>query len=179
MINLDNALLVLIDFQEKLVKIAKEDTDFILNAKRLLKTCDILNIPILITEQYPQGLGSTIDEIKNLSINAKILEKTTFSAYSTDDIKNYIDASGKIDIILCGIETHICALQTALELSENNYNVYFVQDACVSRSVKNFNNAIQRLSATKVVVTDTEMTIFELLKSSKHEHFKEIQKLIK
>ena len=179
MIQQDNSLILIIDFQEKLLKATVKDTAVIENGKKLLKTANLLNIPAIITEQYPQGLGATIEEIKSSNPQAHYFEKTSFSAFSTACIKEAIEATCKKQIILCGVEAHICVLQTALELKENGFDVYVIKDACASRKIENFDNAFSRLIQAGITVSDTETTLFEFLKSSKHPNFKEIQALIK
>ena len=179
MLKQENSLLLIIDLQEKLVKIAKDDIQIILNAEKLLKASEILNIPTIITEQYPKGLGETIPAIKDANKSANYYEKTTFSAIATEEILTAIKNENKKQIILLGIEAHICVLQTALELLENGYEVFVIKDACASRKTENLENAFDRLNSAGAVITDTEITLFELLKSSKHPNFKEIQALIK
>ena len=179
MLNQNECLLLVIDLQEKLVKMVGENTPVATNCEKLLKAAKTLNIPSVITEQYPKGLGETISSIKEANENAKYFEKTSFSAISTEEIKRAVMDFNKKQIILCGIEAHICVLQTALELKENGFEVYVVKDACASRKEENYTNACSRLIQAGAIVTDTEITLFELLRSSKHPNFKEIQGLIK
>ena len=179
MLKQSEALLLVIDLQEKLVKMVGEDNQVATNCEKLLKATEILNIPAIITEQYPKGLGETISPIKKANNTTKYFEKTSFSAISTEEIKKELCVLEKKQVILCGIEAHICVLQTALELIENGFEVYVIKDACASRKLENFNTAFSRLTQTGAIVSDTEITLFELLKSSKHPNFKEIQSLIK
>lgn len=174
-INNNNALVLIIDVQEKLVNMLN-DENIKADAIKIAKAAGILNIPTVITEQYPKGLGSTITEIKDVLPNAKYFEKTHFSALKENGFKELLT---KKQIILFGIETHICVLQTAFDLLNNGYEVFIVKNACGSRLEENKELALQRLRHAKAQVVTTEMVLFELLEGSKHPNFKEVQALIK
>ncbi len=176
-ITAQNSAFLFIDVQEKLVGMLRKDKA----AKKseiLAKTAKILNIKTILTEQYPQGLGATIPTVKyNLPDSAKFFEKTSFNALLTDGVK---EAIGDIkNVFIFGIETHICVYQTALALLENGYNVFVVKDACASRETDEFKAGINLMEKEGAKILTTEMVIFELLKSSKHPNFKEVQFLIK
>ncbi len=177
MINEQNSLFLFIDVQEKLVGMLTKDKA----AKKsaiLAQTANLLNIDCILTEQYPKGLGSTIDAVKyQLPQNAKFFEKTTFNALEDPQIASAIE--GKQNIFLFGIETHICVLQTAVALLEKGYNVYIVKDACASRETDEFKAGINFMEKSGAKIVTTEITLFELLKSSKHPMFKQVQALIK
>ncbi len=175
-INSDDCLFLIIDIQDKLVNML-EDKEVAANAVKLAKTAQILKIKTIITEQYPKGLGSTIEEIKNALPNAQYVEKTSFSILNEDGFINLIQ--GKKQIIIFGIETHICVLQSAFDLLNKGYEVFIVQDASGSRSEENKQLALKRLVQAGAQTVCTEMILFELLKSSKHQNFKEVQQLIK
>ena len=169
----ENVQFLIIDVQEKLVKMLGE-SEVSKNCIKLAKAINILKLPVIITEQYPKGLGSTINEIKENLPNANYIGKTAFSAF--EEIKHLIK---KKQIVIFGIETHICVLQTALELLKNGYEVFVVQCACGSRSEENKEAALRRLIHAGIEIVTLEMVIFELLKTSKHPNFKEIQAIIK
>ena len=140
----------------------------------------ILSIPTIITEQYPKGLGKTVIELINSVENGTpIVEKTSFSALKEENFKSLFNTTAKKQILLCGIETHICVLQTALELLREGYEVFIIEDCCSSRFEKEHQTAIQLMKQYDIKILSTEIVLFELLKSSKHEKFKEIQALIK
>ena len=179
MLEISNSLLLIIDLQEKLVKMLSDENCAPMNCEKILMASNILNIPTIITEQYPKGLGETIFSIKEANEDARYLEKTDFSAYKTIEIKEYLDKNERKQIILAGIELHICVLQTALDLKSFGYDVYIVKDACASRNENNFNTAIEYLKMNGIQIIDTEIALFELLRTSKHPNFKEIQALIK
>lgn len=169
------ALLLIIDVQEKLVNMLEEN-EVKDSAIKIAKACGILEIPTVITEQYPKGLGSTIEEIKNALPNAEYVEKTTFSALKEEDVNKFLSQK---QVIILGIETHICVLQTAMDLLNEGYEVFVVQNACGSRSKENKQAALRRLVHAGAQIVTTEMVLFELLEGSKHPNFKEVQALIK
>ena len=174
MLNTDDTLILCIDIQEKLVNMLKNAEEIKQNTLKLLKAASILNINTIITEQYPKGLGQTLSEIKSIK-NFKIIEKTTFSALR--DL-NFPKIEAK-NVIIFGIETHICVYQTALDLIQQGKNVHIISDCCMSRSVFNHNTALSALSRQGAKIESLEMVLFQFLKSSKHPNFKEIQSLIK
>ena len=174
-INNQESLLLVIDVQEKLVNMLEGD-EVKNNAVKIAKACGILEIPTVITEQYPKGLGSTIEEIKEALPNAEYIEKTTFSALKEDEVKKFLSQK---QVIIFGIETHICVLQTAMDLLSEGYEVFVVQNACGSRDEANKQAALRRLIHAGAQIVTTEMVLFELLEGSKHPNFKEVQALIK
>ena len=176
-ITAQNCAFLFIDVQEKLTAMLRKDKAA-KKAEILAKTAKILNIKTVLTEQYPQGLGATIPQVKYcLPDSAKFFEKTSFNALNTEGVK---EALGDVkNIFIFGIETHICVFQTALALLENGYNVFVVKDACASRETEEFKAGINLMEQEGAKIMTTEMVIFELLKSSKHPNFKEVQLLIK
>ena len=179
MLDTENSIVVIIDIQEKLDKAVGENSP-LQSAIKLAKASNILNIPVIVTEQYPQGLGSTIKELKNeLSNTTTFIEKNTFSAFRTPAFAEELKKSNKKQVIICGIEAHICVYQTICDLIDNGYEVFFVKDASASRKEYEFNTVLELIKQTNGKVTCTEIVLFEWLKSSKHPNFKEIQALIK
>lgn len=176
-ITTENSAFLFIDIQEKLTAMLRKDKAA-KKAEILAKTAKILNIKTILTEQYPQGLGATIPQVKYcLPDSAKFFEKTSFNALDTEGVK---EAIGDIkNVFIFGIETHICVFQTALALLENGYNVFVVKDACASRETDEFKAGINLMEKEGAKIMTTEIVIFELLKSSKHPNFKEVQLLIK
>ena len=177
MFNTNDTTIICIDIQEKLVSaVKKEKTKQ--NAVKIMKAAEILNVDTIITEQYPKGLGETIKEIKSIKA-FKTIEKTTFSAYQTLEFKEHFDKLNNKNVIVFGIETHICVLQTALDLIKKNYNVYLLSDCSASRDDYNHFSALNLLQDKGANILTLEIALFEFLKSSKHPNFKEIQSLIK
>lgn len=178
-LNSKDTLLLIIDVQEKLVKMLEKDI-IVAKTSIIAATANILEIPTVVTEQYPQGLGSTVKIIKSkLSYDAAYFEKTSFSALEKTEISETLKNSGKKQIIICGIESHVCVLQSAIDLINEGYEVFIVKDACASRNKYEFKLSIDRLKEAGAIITCVEMVIFELLGSAKHPKFKELQALIK
>ena len=179
MLDVENSILLIIDIQEKLVSMLAKDV-IVKKSCVLASAARILGVETIVTEQYPHGLGATIAPLKTeIAPNSRFLEKKSFSALAEEEISFAIEATGKKQIILCGIEAHICVYQTALALMEKGYEVYFVQDASASRNKLEFKTAVEALRQAGVKITCVEMVLFELLKNSKNPSFKEVQALIK
>ena len=179
MININSSMLLIIDMQEKLVNAANNSSDVINNMKKLIKTAKMLNIPIIATEQYPKGLGKTIKDLEINNNDSITIEKTAFSAILESEFAEEIQSLNKKQIIIGGIETHICVLQTVSDLISEGYDVYVVKDACTSRTSFNHETGLDLMKQYGAKITSTEITLFELLKTSRHPMFKEIQALIK
>ena len=174
MLSIENSVVVIIDIQEKLVNAVGKYSP-VDKASRICNAANILNIPLIVTEQYPKGLGKTVAELK--LENAYCVEKTAFSAY--EDIKNKLESLNKKRVIIFGIEAHICVYQTICDLLANDYEVYFVKDCSASRNEYEFETGVELIKQFGAKITCTEIVLFEWLKSSKHPNFKEIQALIK
>lgn len=178
MLKANDSLVLVIDIQEKLTKMLGE-SDVSKNAQIVTKAASILNIPTIITEQYPKGLGETLEAIKDASSNAKYFEKTSFSALKSEEILSEIKNSGKKQVVLFGIEAHICVLQTAIELTSCGFEVYLLPDCSGSRKNIDFELSIKYMQNEGVKVISKEMALFMWLEGSAHPNFKEVQALIK
>lgn len=176
LLNVENCVLVAIDFQEKLVGMLQKD-DAAVKMEKLLTAAKILNIPTIVTEQYPKGLGSTIPTFD--LTDTVVLEKTAFSAMQGEDFREALVQTGKKQVIIGGIETHICVHQTVSELIDAGYEVYVVKDACASRNTYEFKQGIEAMKQNGAKITCLEIVLFELLRTSKHPNFKPVQALIK
>ena len=172
--------LVLIDMQVKLAPVM----DLVAmqavtkNCVILLQAANLVQVPTIVTEQYPQGLGDTLPELKQYFTNTKPIAKTAFSACAEPTFKQHLH-SDKPQIVLAGMEAHICVLQTALGLLQANKQVYVLEDAVISRSPVNKANAVARLRDADCIITNTESLVFEWLANANHEAFKAISKLIR
>lgn len=172
-----NSLFLFIDVQEKLVQMLSKDKAR-QKASILAQAATLMGVECVVTEQYPKGLGFTVDEVKtNLPDSTKFFVKTNFNALADTEIFDAI--KGKENIFICGIETHICVLQTVCALLKNSFNVHVVKDACASRNTDEYDAAIKLMEKAGAKIVTTEITLFELLKSSKHPMFKQVQGLIK
>lgn len=174
-INEKNSAILFIDIQEKLVQMLKKDK-ITKKAYILSEMANILGIEKIFTEQYPKGLGSTIDTISKKETD-KVFEKTAFNALETEGV--YDALKEKENIFVCGIETHICVYQTVKALIEKGFNVYVIKDTCASRETDEFKAGINLMEKLGATITTTEIVLFELLKTSKHPQFKLVQALIK
>ena len=184
LIEKDISLLLIVDVQEKLVSVMPKPHSFVENVVKLQRAARIFRIPIRYSEQYPKGLGKTIDSIRNNinKINLKdIIEKTEFAVPLNDRRLEIFLRDEGIHFIICGIEAHVCVLQTAINLSKNKKNtIYVVQDAVSSRYEKDYLTALSRLNKySNIEIVSCEMVLFEWLRKSGTERFKAISQLIK
>ncbi len=183
MLNIETCAFIMIDIQEKLVNAAYKGEKVAENAANLAKTANILGIKTIVTEQYPKGLGATIAPVlEALPEDAFIFEKTSFSALLEENIKNKVQElknNGITQIFICGIETHICLLQTVQDLIKEGFEVHVVKDASSSRDKDEHKTGLELMKKYGAYITTVEIVLFELLKTSKHPNFKEIQNLIK
>ena len=170
---------VMIDIQDKLVDVMpKNEIKKVIDVSSIiLQASKLLEIPVLFTEQYPKGLGTTVKKLKTL-LPHRAIEKKTFSCLDEPKFKSALVKS-RSQIILCGLETHICILQTALALRAMGKEVFVVEDATLSRSSLHHQNAIARLRSEGIVITNSESVLFEWLRVAEGDHFKAIAKLIK
>ena len=179
-LNLEDSLVLIIDIQEKLLNAVFNKEKVEKKSAIIAETAKILGIPVVITEQYPKGLGNTISDIKEtLAENSEVFEKTTFSALSNENILNAIKKHNKKQIIVLGIETHICVSQTTSALLNLGYEVNVIKDACGSRAEVEYNAGLERMKDNGAFIITTEIALFEWLKSAKHPDFKAVQALIK
>ena len=172
----DTAALV-IDIQDKLFQVMHRKEDLLKDVVKLLKGCQILNLPIIATEQYPKGLGPTLPEIKLFLEEKQIFPKMSFSGYPV--VEGCLQTLGRKNIILLGIEAHICVFQTCRDLLKNGYQVFVHMECVSSRSPINANNALETMSKMGAWITNIETILFDLLKTAEAPAFKEIAKLIK
>jgi len=180
-LNVQDSLLVIMDIQQRLIAAMPAGVrDRVVEQVKILITgAKALSVPILVTEQYPTGLGSTeIELTKQLDDSTVVIEKTVFSCAKSDPFCQQISKQGRKQIILTGMETHICILQTALDYQAQGFQVFVVEDAVSSRSKSNQYNALQRLRHAGVIITTVESVIFEWLVDAKHPQFKALAKLI-
>lgn len=172
-----DTLFLMIDIQEKFENIIFAMDEVIKNTNILNKASELLGLPLIVTEQYPRGLGKTCESIY-IPENTSIVEKKKFSSFTTE-VAEIIQKTKKKSIVIYGVETHVCLTQTALELKANGFNVGIVADAVSSRHVDNKLYALTRLGDMGIQILTTEMILFEIMKSANHPQFKEISKLVK
>lgn len=178
-INKEETLLLIIDIQEKLSSVMKYEDEVIENTLILLEASKLMDIPVIITEQYPKGIGTTVNKIKEeIDDTVEIFEKTSFTA-CTEDVVASLEKFGRKKIIITGMETHVCVFQTARDLIERGYEVFIARDAVCSRTKENFLNALELMKDMGAVITNTETITFDLLKKAGTPEFKTLSKLIK
>lgn len=177
----DKALLVVIDVQEKLCAAMDENVlgQLTRNIGILLESAAELNVPVLVTEQYVKGLGSTLPVLQEKAPQASCSEKMTFSCCGCSDFIENIRATGRTQVIITGMETHVCVLQTVIELLDAGFTVHLVRDAVMSRSKQNWETALTAMSQAGAVPTCTESVLFQLLKVAGTEEFKKLSKLVR
>lgn len=178
-LNADNSLVLIIDIQERLVGALDKDI-VVSKAVKIASAAKVLRIPVMVTEQYPKGLGNTVPMLKEvLPADTLVVEKTSFNALLEDGMAEKIASYGKKQIVIFGIETHICVHQTAAALIEAGYDVYVIKDACASRNKYEFKQGIDIMQQNGAKISCVEIALFEWLKGAKNPKFKEVQALIK
>ena len=171
--------LLVIDIQERVHAVMRYRETVEANALKLIRGCQLLRVPIFLTEQYPKGLGHTISSIRNALQTTLPLQKMSFSCCGSEDLMKVLQEKGLRHAVLAGIETHVCILQTALDLLANDYQVHVVRDAVSSRHELDHQTALQRLQQAGAIVTTAEAVLFELMERADSAEFKEVSKLIK
>ena len=171
----EESIALVVDYQEKLVPVMKNREDLINQSQILLQGLQALKIPMIITQQYTKGLGITVREITEAVGFEDYVEKISFSAY--EQVKDLI--AGKKYVIVCGIESHICVLQTVIDLAAAGYVPVVVEDCISSRKENDKKIALKRMRQEGAILTTTESVLFELLREAGTETSKKIQRLIK
>lgn len=174
--------LVVIDMQERLVPAMQAPARCLANARRLITAAGTLDVPVLLTEQYPKGLGRTMPEIAKAAAAhpaARTVEKTHFSCMAEPDFAEAFRALGRSQAVLSGMEAHICVMQTAVALMEDGIEVFVVTDATSSRTLDSEKACLDRLQACGAGIVTTEMVIFEWLGRAGTPEFKALLPLIK
>lgn len=173
------SLLLVIDVQEKLCPVMDDPRRVLANSLRLMRAAARLEVPCVVTEQYPQGLGPTMIDLREAMPPGVMLEKRTFCATEDPDIRARLDLSGRRQAVLCGIEMHVCVLQTALGLRGLGWDVFVVTDACSSRRPESEVAALVRMQVAGVVPVSTEMVLFEWLHGKDNPAFRAIMEMIR
>jgi nicotinamidase-related amidase len=174
-----NGCLVVVDVQGKLAQLMADKETLFRNIQILVQAARILEIPILWCQQVPEALGPTVPEIAQLLTGIEPIDKASFSCCGEEKFNRALDQTNARQVLLCGIETHVCVYQTAIDLLARNLEPTVVADAVSSRTAQNRQIALTRLAAEGARIASTEMVLFELLKSAKHPQFRQIAKLVK
>lgn len=175
-----HTVVAIIDMQEGFRSIIPDFAETAARIALVAHAAQLLKVPVIVTEQYPKGLGHTANEIKAvLPENLNIIEKTAFSSCGAGAFEGELVRTQAVHVLVCGIEAHICVNQTVHDLLERHYRVHLMLDCITSRSAQNRQIGIEKMQKSGALPSSTELALFELLRDAKHEQFKAIQKLIK
>ena len=175
----EKTMAVAIDFQEKLMRVMKDPKGLEKTVAAFMEGIKVLGIPLIVTQQYTKGLGETTQAIKETMAGMIPVEKTSFSALKTGEFEKKIKDTGLDTVLLCGIETHICVMQTAMDLLERGYKVFVIADCTASRNEKDKNCGLRRMERAGAVITTYEAVLFEVLEDAKNEGLKDISRIVK
>jgi nicotinamidase-related amidase len=174
-----DAALVIVDVQERLAAVMDQRRKVIENCVRLVEAAKILGMPVVVTEQYPRGLGPTEEKLRGALPVYEPVEKLSFSCCGEPKFMEAVTTLGRKKIILAGMEAHVCVLQTCIELLNAAYSVHLIQDAVCSRTKENWLVGVGMMRDAGTVVSSTETVLFQLLGKAGTEEFKAISKLVK
>lgn len=180
LISADDALLVIVDIQENLVKAMKDSVAeaVIQNVKKLIELAKIMSIPLVVTEQYPKGLGKTLSQISELT-GVDVVEKVCFSCVGEEKFIEKLIEIRRKKVILTGMETHVCILQTCIDLIMRDYKVFVPSDAVCSRRKEDWKAGLELMREAGAVLTTTETLIFQILKRAGTKEFKRMLEFVK
>jgi len=179
MLEIGKTSLIVVDVQDKLVELVYDKETLFKNIEILIQSAQILDIPVVWCQQRPDVLGATIPQIAKLLEGIEPIDKATFSCFAHQPFADKLKSLNRSQILLCGVETHICIYQTAVDLVGAGYSVDVIADAVSSRTEENKKNGLKKIEKVGANVSSTEMALFELLKSAKHPQFKQVVKLVK
>ena len=179
MLEIQQCCLTVVDVQGKLAQLMHGRDALFKNIQILVQAAKILEIPILWCQQCPDALGPTVPEIAQFLEDIEPINKSAFSCSGDEQFNIKLKKLARNQVLLCGIETHVCIYQTAIDLLRQDFNVYVIADAVSSRTLENKQIALNRIAAEGAKISSTEMILFELLKTAEHPQFRQIAKLIK
>ena len=179
MLQIHNCCLIVVDVQGKLAQLMYDKHALFKNIQILIKAAKILDIPVLWCQQCPDSLGPTVPEIAQLLAADEPINKAAFSCCGSEEFNARLNELARQQVVLCGIEAHVCIYQTAVDLLRKGFGVDVIAEAVSSRTAENKQIALSRMAGQGVNISCTEMALFELLKTAEHPQFKQIAKLIK
>ena len=179
-LDVENAVLVVIDIQERLVPAMPQEVYLRLRdtVKMLVSVAELLGVPVVTTEQYPKGIGHTVPELADACKNT-VIEKVSFGCCGEPNFLAALKDLGRSQVILTGMEAHVCVYQTVLGLLEDGYHVHLVRDAICSRNKTDYLAGVDNAAQAGAVVTTAETVLFQMLQKSTHEQFRAVSKLVK
>lgn len=175
----DGSVLVVVDVQDKLLNAIHEWQEVLANTIRMVKYAQCLHVPVLVTEQYPRGLGHTNQALLEVIADKVILEKTVFSCFGSEDFSKRLEEFGAKTLVITGIETHICVNQTTLDALARGFGVHIIADAVGSRTAFSKEIGLGKMRQAGAVVSSSETALYEWLERSDTKEFKEILPLVK
>jgi len=179
MLTLENTVLTVIDVQGKLAQIMYDKNSLFTNLQRIIRGAQALNIPILWAEQIPEKLGPTVPEISNLLADQQPIAKSSFSCCGEERFMKNLKTLNRKQILITGIEAHVCVYQTVMDLLASGYEIHVLSDAVSSRTVANKEVGLNIMQKSGAKIQSVELVLFELLKIAEGEQFREIIKIVK
>ena len=179
MLDAQKAVLLIVDVQESFRKIIPDFSNMTRNISILVEAAKILKVPVIVTEQYPQGLQKIVAEITAILGDHQLFEKSCFSCCQLEGFMKGLEGLGRKQVMVTGIEAHVCVNQTAHDLLGAGYQVHLIMDAIASRFPKNQEVGVQKMLSSGAIPSSTEVALFEMLRESQTETFKAVQRLIK
>ena len=175
----ENTTALFIDFQDRLFPSMNEKETLLKNTQLLLKGLTILGVPVVFTQQYTRGLGETLDELSSLAPVFLPIEKSDFSCFGAEEYRYFLQDHHSSQVILCGIEAHVCVMQTAVDLKEAGYFPIVITDCITSRTSLSKEGALDRFRYENIMMATTESILFELTRSARSGEFRAISQLVK
>ena len=179
MLTVADTVLLVVDVQEKLARAMPGRDDLVLKTQQLVEGARVLGLPMIFSEQNPKGLGPTLPEIVARVPDFRPVEKISFSCCGSRECMQRLRATGRRDVVVAGIETHVCVYQTVVDLLAEGFRVEVVADACASRTAENKQLGLDRCRRAGAAVTSVEILLFELLKAAEGPQFKDILRIVK
>jgi nicotinamidase-related amidase len=179
MLTSENMVLIVIDFQGNLAHSMYEKHQLFENAQKVINGASIFGIPIIVTEQIPEKLGPTIPEIDHFLPDIDYISKASFNCCDDERFMHELESFNRKQIVISGIETHICVYQTTMGLLNMGHEVHIIADAVSSRTVRNRTIGLEKMKDGGASLTSTEIVLFELLRTAEHEKFRDIIKIVK
>jgi nicotinamidase-related amidase len=179
MLQINDCCLVIVDVQGKLAQLMVDKETLFKNIRILIQAARFLHIPVIWCQQVPEALGPTVPEIAELLSANEPIDKASFSCWGDEQFRDRLRTAGRREVLLCGIETHVCIYQTALDLLGQDFGVTVIADAVSSRTPENRQIGLDRIARAGAAIASTEMALFELLNTAEHPQFKQIARLVK
>lgn len=178
-LRIPSSVLVVVDVQGRLARLMHESDRMIAQQNILIRACRILEVPVVWAEQLPDKLGPTVDELQPALEGLTPCAKSSFGCWGDSTLRAQIERGGRRQVLLCGIETHVCVWQTAASLKDADFSVHLIADAVSSRSAFNRDIGLRRMEQAGVRLSNVEMALFELMENAEHPRFRDVSRLLK